>query len=277
MEQYCFLNGQTLPVSEAKVGVKDIGLLRGYGLYEGIPVFRGRPFRFADHWARFLDGAHGLELNIPITEEKAEKIIKELSEKNGLQDRACAKMILTGGQSTGNLEYDFEQPTFYIIMERHEPLPEKLYAEGAKLITYRNLRPWPQYKTTSYVQAVGLQNFRKQSGAAEIIYTYDGEVLEGSGSNIFIVKDKKVITPAENVLPGITRKVVLELARESYKIEERLVYESELSTSDEVFITSSFKDILPITEVDEAKVGNGEVGEVVRDLMARFKEYVAKS
>ncbi len=275
MQQYCFLNGKIIPIEEAKVSVLDIGLLRGYGVYDGIPAFLGKPFRFSDHWNRFVDGAHTLGLNIPVTEEKAEKIVIELLEKNGMNVRANVRFILTGGNTINGIEYDFENPTFYIITERWDKLPDELYVNGGKLITYRNVRELPESKTTNYIKAVNLQQFKKEEKAIEILYVYDGEVLECATSNVFIVKDKTLITPAENVLKGITRKVILELASDTYKIEERIVYQDELKTADEVFISSSFKDIVPIVKIDDFEVANGQVGDVTKDLMFRYKAYIA--
>lgn len=276
---YCFLNGQILPLSEAKVSINDIGLLRGYGIYDGLAVFGGKPFRFADHFKRFLDGAHALNLNIPITEEKAEKVIIEIAEKSGLsspRSRANVRMILTGGDTIGGIEYDFDKPTFYIIIEKFEPLPKELYEKGAKLITYRYKRELPEHKTINYITAVNLQNYKKDQGAVEILYTYDGEVLECSTSNIFLIKDNKLITPLDGVLEGITKKVVLEIAKqEGIEIEERMVYEEELAKADEVFITSSFKDIVPIVKIDDFAVGGGNVGEMTKKLMLKFEQYIA--
>ena len=275
MTQYCFLNGKVLPAEEAKVSLSDIGLLRGYGIYDGMAAFKGRPFRFVDHWNRFVSGAHILNLNIPITEEKAEKIIMELLEKKGLRERANIRMILTGGETLGGIEYDFENPTFYILTEKWESLPPDYYQNGAKLVTYTHKRELAEYKTTNYIRATVLQNFRKEEKAVEILYTFDGEVLECATSNFFIVKNKNLITPSENILKGITRKVIMELCDGKYKIEERPVAEEELKTADEVFITSSFKDIVPIVKIDDFEVGGGEVGPVTKDLIAKFKAYIA--
>jgi len=274
MNEYCFLNGQIVPLSEAKVAVSDIGLLRGYGIYDGIAAFNGKPFRLADHWNRLISGAHILNLNVPITEEKAEKIIGEIIEKSGYGARANVRIILTGGKTLGGIEYDFENPTFYIMAEKWESLPSDFYKDGAKLVTYRHKRELAEYKTINYIRAVVLQNFRKEEKAVEILYTYDGEVLECATSNIFIVKDKTLITPAENILKGVTRKVILELADEKYKIEERIIEEEELKTADEVFITSSFKDIVPIVKIDDFEVGNGQVGEVTKELMREFASVI---
>ncbi len=271
MNQYCFLNGEIVPLEEAKVSVLDIGLLRGYGIYDGIAGINGRPFRFPDHWVRFLSGAHILNLNVPITEDGAKKKIEELLKKNHGDKRANIRMILTGGNTINGIEYDFEKPTFYIVTEGWEQLPKEYYDEGAKLITYPHIRELPEYKTINYIRAVNLQNYKKEEKAVEILFVKDGNILECSTSNVFLVKDSKLITPAENILKGITRKVVLEIASKSgLVIEERIVLEEELKSADEVFITSSFKDIVPIVKIDDFEVGDGKVGEITMDLMKRF-------
>lgn len=268
--EYCYLNGTISPVSEAKVSVLDIGMLRGFGIYDGLTAFGENIFRFGNHWNRFVDGAHALNLNIPVTLEKCQSIIKELLSKNGFE-RSIIRMVLTGGNTLGGIEYDFASPTFYILIEKLTALPENLYVSGGKLVTQNFQRDLPEYKTTNYIRAVNLQNFRKEEGAMEILFTHDGEVLECATSNIFLVKDGVLITPAERVLKGITRKVILEITPSlNYKIEERIVEEKELQEAQEIFITSSFKDIVPITKIDDFVVGNGGVGPITKELMAEF-------
>jgi branched-chain amino acid aminotransferase len=136
------------------------------------------------------------------------------------------------------------------------------------------MRELPEYKTTNYIRAVNLQNWRKEEGAIEILYTYDNEILECATSNIFIVKDKILITPNENILKGVTRKVVLELAEGKYKTEERPIYEEELKNADEIFITSSFKDIVPIVKIDDFKIANGQVGPITKELIKEFAKVI---
>jgi branched-subunit amino acid aminotransferase/4-amino-4-deoxychorismate lyase len=133
----------------------------------------------------------------------------------------------------------------------------------------------PEIKTTNYIRAVNLQSLMKEQGALEILYTHDDEVLECATSNFFLVKDNVLITPAEGVLEGITRKIVLELAEGDYKIERRKVAKADLGLADEIFITSSFKDIVPIVKIDDFAIGDGKVGPVTRDLMDKFAKYLA--
>ena len=273
MKNYCFLNGEVMPIEEAKVSILDIGLMRGFGVYDGLTAINGKVFRFADHWQRFTDGAHALILNIPITEETCEKKIKEVCEKSGLTGRANIRMILTGGNTINGIEFDFEKPTFYITAENFGGLPKEYYEKGAKLLTYPYRREMPEHKTINYITGVKLQDWRKTEGAVEILFIDGGEVLECATSNICIVKNGTIITPAENVLKGITLKAVLELAEAAgYKIEKRIVDMEDLKNADEVFITSSFKDIVPVVKIDDFEVANGEVGPITKDLITRFAQ-----
>jgi len=222
-----------------------------------------------------VDGAHALGLNIPITEDSCEKKITEIVEKSGIKERGTIRIILTGGQTIAGIEFDFENSTFYMTAEEFEPLPKEYFKEGAKIITYNHRREMPEHKTINYIRGVNLQNWKKEEKAVEILYINDGEVLECTTSNIILVKDKILITPAENILRGITKKVILELAKEAgYEIEERIVYQDELKTADDVFITSSFKDIVPIVKIDDFEVSDGKIGEITKDLMVKFKDYI---
>ncbi len=264
-----------MPLAEAKISILDIGLLRGYGIYDGLSVINGRVLRFFDHWQRFERGAKALNLKIPVTKEILEQKILEITEKSGFSKRSNIRLILTGGPAIGGIEYDFEQPTFYAIAEKWNPLPNEYFQKGVKLVTYEYQREMAEIKTTNYVTAVNLQNFRKESDALEILYIHKGLVLECATSNIFIVKDGVVITPVENVLEGITSKIVQELASDGYKLERRNIRVEELKSLDEVFITSSFKDVVPVTTIDDYTVGSGEVGPVTKDVMNRFTKYLS--
>ncbi len=264
-----------MPIDEAKVSVSDIGLMRGLSLYEAIAVVGAKPLRLADHWERLESGAKTLGLKVPINSAKASEVIREISEKSDLSGRANVRVILTGGETIGGIDYDPRNPTFYILVEGWSKLPEENYREGAKLVTFEHRRDMPEVKTTNYTRAASLQGWKKREGALEILYTHEGKILECATSNIFLVKDGVIITPNKDILEGVTRKIVLELAEGKYKIEKREVVAEELDSADEIFITASFKDIVPIVKVDKKKVGNGEVGPVTKDIMDRYAKYLA--
>ena len=272
MSAHCYQNGAIIPVAEAGINVYDIGILRGYGIYEALMTSHRRPFLFADHMTRYRKTAEAMHLMVPVTDEKIHNAITELVERNVPSGEAIVKLIITGGLAHGGIEYDSEQPTFYILVEPFVPVDERYYEHGGSLITFEHLRQFPQLKTTNYIQAVMLQSTRKQAGAIEVLYTWHDTVLECSTSNFFIVKDNTLITAKDEVLLGITRKGVIDVARSHFAIEERTLHASELFSADEAFITSSFKDVLPIVSIGDHVLRDGTVGPVTKRVMQLFKD-----
>jgi branched-subunit amino acid aminotransferase/4-amino-4-deoxychorismate lyase len=276
MEPVCFLNGSIIPLSEAKIGILDLGLLRAFGIYEGIAAFAGMPFRYEDHWKRFERSAERLGLSIPVSSETALEAMRAIIAHNAPGQRANLRMVLTGGVAEGGIEHVPGRETFFITAEPATPLPAALYERGASLITHEHERLLPESKTVDYTNAVMLQKLRREKGAVEILYVSKGRVLECATSNIFIVKSGELRTSDSGVLKGVTRNVVFELAQGAHSAREASISTDELFSADEVFITSSFKDIVPIVSIDDTEVGGGAPGPVTKDLMRRFAEYTLK-
>lgn len=272
MSSHIFFDGKVIPFEEARVSPDDLGILRGFAVYEGITSFNGVPFHFHDHWVRLLNSASALSLTVPLTEEEAYQGAVDVTAKNAGTERANLRVILSGGPAESGIEYVPSRSLFYIMAEKAFPLPANLYTDGASLITHEHERFMPEFKTTTYITAVNLQKARKDAGAIEILYTSGDRVLECATSNICIVKNGVVITPSQGVLKGITRAVVLELAKGIVTAEERPLTVSELYDADEIFITSSFKDIVPIVKIDGKEVAGGVVGPITKELMQMFKK-----
>ncbi len=267
--KYCFLNGEILPESEAKIGLNDIGLLRGYGVYDGITANGMTPFSFSDHYKRFYSSAEFLNIPLDYSEEEMKKILEDLILKNGFR-RTDIRVMLTGGDTKNGIEQSGS--TFYILAEEHAGIGD-VGQNGAKVILHEFLRQDPVYKTTNYITAVRLQPEKKRAGALEIVYHWDGKILEASTSNIFIVKNGEVITPKENILFGITRKKVLEiLSKLGISFEERDIPLEEFFSADEVFITSSFKDVVPVIRADSREVGGGKPGPISLKIAEEFNK-----
>ena len=278
MEPLCFLNGEVLPVSQAKVGVYDIGLLRGFGIYEALRSFNRRPFRLSEHLERLHRSANALTLTIPEPDERIGRIVADLIEKNiALGSEAVVRFILTGGDAVGGLELSPGRHTFYILVETLVPIPQETLETGCSLLVHEHRRFWPEYKTTNYITAVLLQEERKRAGALEILYTAGGKVLEPATSNIFFIKEGRIITPKADILEGITRKVTLEIARANWPVEERDVSVEEMYAADEAFLTSSFKDVVPVVSVGGKKIGDGLPGPVTKRVMRLFHEFALKN
>lgn len=273
MEPICFLNGAIIPLKEANISVLDLSVVRGFGIYEGITAIGGKLFRFDDHWERFASSAKSLGLSIPYSKKEIREAMEKLIAHNAPGARASLRMILTGGESKNGLEHIPGNETLIITAGIVTPLPSELYKRGGHLIRHDHQRFVPEIKTINYITAVTLQKKRTDAGAIEILYTNNGRVLECATSNIFMVKNGTVYTPSADILPGITRKVTLELARQQYPVEERDISTDEFFDADEVFLTSSFKDIVPIVSVDLRAIGSGLPGPITKDLIRRFAEY----
>ena len=269
--RYCFFNGEILPAKEARIGINDLGLLRSYAVFDYLRTYNGRPFRLNDHLHRFRNSALELMLPFEYSEQDITDIIERLLEKSEMDD-AAIRMILTGGYSSDSMSVG--QPNFVVSVEELQEYPAEIYRQGVKLITYEYLRDVPQAKSTSYLNAIKLDPVRKQHGAFDILYTWKGNVLEITRNNFFIFKGDTLITPKDDVLLGITRMVVLELATHNFEIEERAVQEEEIREADEAFICGTTKKIIPVVRINDLPVGDGSVGQNTKTLMGIFQEYI---
>jgi len=272
--QYCYFNGKITTLDQVKINPYDIGLLRGYGVFDVMCTQNGKPFFLEEHWKRFQKSADELNLQIPITEKKYREIVEKLLKLNGFK-KSTIRTVLTGGMSSNGFQYEPGKETMFVLIEKFQALPNEIFEKGANAITLEHNRFFPGAKITNYVCAIKNQDKKNKSKALEIIYLKDGEALEMSSSNFFIVKDKKIITPKRGILIGITRNVAIKLAlRKKIKVKERDISAKEIFKADEMFLAATNKDIVPIVKIDGRKVRNGKVGEITKILMEEFREFV---
>lgn len=269
---HCFLNGKFVPLSKAAVSVHDIGILRGFGFFEAFRTYNRKPFRVKDHLARLKSASSHFNIRIPLSDAVIAHAINTLVTKNVPKNKeASIRIVLTGGRAINTIEPSLKAPTLYILVEEYRPLSRKYYRNGCSLLPVAFERQFPEYKTTNYIEAVSLQKKRKKVGALEILYTANGFVYECSTSNIFIVRRNVLITPQNGILEGITRRVVLEEAtRVHIRTQKRNVSVRELYEADEMFITSSFKEVVPVVRVGGRRIGNGTVGPTTKRVMELF-------
>jgi branched-chain amino acid aminotransferase len=260
-KEFYYLNGQIIPSEEAKIHVSDLALLRGYGIFDFFRSVKGKPIFIEDHLDRFENSARLMDLKIPESREKLLEIIMELIRINP-HELLGIKMILTGGYSLDG--YTPAEKSNLIMIAR--PFVFKDPAKGIKLMSCEYLREIPEVKTLSYITPVRLLPQMRAMGADDYLYFYNGLISESSRSNIFIVKDQKVITPASGFLPGITRKHVIEACKGTFSFEERDVTLAETLAADEVFTTSSTQRVVAVTKIDDKIVGDGEIGKVTKKL-----------
>src|SRR5688572_11942737 len=233
MPCYCFLNGKILPYEKTFVHISDLGLLRAYGVFDYLRTYNGKPFLLDRHLQRFENSARELNLRLPFGKKKIGETISLLLKKSRLRSDAGIRLLLTGGRSSDGIT--ITKPTFAITVEKLVTVPDTLYKKGVKLITNDFQREIPLVKTTNYRNAIRKNPEKLRAKAHEIPYCSNGKVLETTRNNFFVFKANTLVTPKENVLHGITRGFVLELARGVFKVEERDLPVSELNEASEAF------------------------------------------
>lgn len=256
-----YLNGEFLPLSEAKVSVLDRGFLFGDGIYEVIPVYGGKPFRLAEHLDRLDNSLSGIRLASPLTAAQWEDIFNRLIQ--GMDDQSIYLQVTRGAGS--KRDHAFPPgiaPTVFVMCTPITPPP----ASGVKAITVPDIRwQWCHIKAITLLANVLQRQQAVEAGCAEAIFLRDGHALEGAASNLFVVVEGVLLTPPKgnDILPGITRDLVVELAQDhAIALEQRSITVDELRRADEVWLTSSTREVLPVIELDGRKVGNGEPGPV---------------
>lgn len=264
-------------MDKIKISPYDIGLLRGYGVFDVMRTVNGKPFLLKEHFVRLKNSAKELNLKLPFSFAEYEKILKVLLKKNKFKESSI-RTVLTGGEALDAPRFlPNKKLTCYILIEEFHGLPEKIFTSGAAIMTLEFERQIPVAKITNYVEAIRSHKKKKRSNCLEIIYVKNGKVSEASSSNFFIFKKGKLITTKNGILLGTTRNLVVKLAKKNkIKIEERAILEEELFSADEVFITATNKDIVPIVKIDGEKVGNGKVGENTKIMMELFSDFVKK-
>ena len=272
MIKYYSVNGQLVPKENAVIGVTDLALLRGYGLFDFFLVKQGHPLFFDDYLDRMENSSKGFQLPIPFSRTEIKQQVYDLIEANDLQD-AGLKLVLTGGYSADG--YSPASPNMIILASPAPQYPDSNYDEGIKLMLHEYHRTFPHVKSINYIVGVKLFPQTKAVGAEDILFHYNGFVHETVRANFFIVKnDNTIVTAEEDILKGITRKQTLDLAKPFYKIEKRPLQLKELETAKEAFITSSTKQIMPVVKIDDMVVGNGKPGEVSKHLLKLFRQKV---
>lgn len=274
---YWYFNGKVGKADSFSLPLNDLGFLRGFGIFDFLRTYHGKPFLLREHAARFMRSAKAMGMHVPVSRPELERIVRQLIEKNAFKD-ANVRIVLTGGPSADGMTLG-PKPTFCIMVdELREPPPER-YTKGIALRCCEHERPLATVKTLNYALAIKHQKEMKRKGMLELLFVHDGKVLECNSSNIFLIKGRTLITPKRNILIGTTRNFVIKHARKEYTIVERDVKVSELTRADELFITASNKGIMPVVRIDSTRLGTGKhkgkVGPKTKQLMAQYDQWVA--
>ena len=281
-----FLNGQFLPIAEAKISVLDRGFIFGDGVYEVIPVYSRRIFRLSEHLQRLHRSLESIKLANPYSEAEWTRIIEELVACNEPADQYLYLHVTRG---VAKRDHAFPNPpvppTVFLMSNPLNTPPAALLQSGISAITAADNR-WLRcdIKAISLLPNVLLRQMAIEAGCAETIMIRDNDFLtEGSSSNIFVVKNGVLLAPPKDslMLPGITYDVVLELAAANgIPHQVRKVLVGEVFDADELLLTSSTKEVLAITSLDGKPVGTGEPGEMfakLHELYQRFKQEVMRA
>jgi len=255
-----YLNSNFIEEEKAVLSVKYIAIQRGYAAFDYLRIKNNYPLFLEDYLDRFFNSAGFMHLHPVHSREEVKKVVLELIRKNNLPDSGI-RMILTGGYSPDH--YEPVSGNLIILQEKLQLPSHETFSAGVKVITHEYQRDLPHVKSINYFMGIWLQPKLKEQNAADVLYHRQGIVSELPRANILMVtKDGTIVTPYENILSGITRMKLLQLAAKNFIAEERKVTISELKNAAEVFMTSTTKRILPINKLDDTVIGNGKVGPV---------------
>lgn len=275
-----YLNGKFVPEEQATVSVFDHGFLYGDGVFEGIRAYDGRVFRLEDHVKRLFDSAQAIMLKIPLSEEEMCEAILETLRKNNLRNAYIRPIVSRGYGDLGLDPNKCPKPSVIIIAIEWGAMYGDLYEVGLTAISVAVRRNSPDclppnIKSLNYLNNILAKIEANIKGGNEaIILDSRGLVSEGSGDNIFVIKDGQISTPHTiNNLKGITRAAVMDLAEmKGNPIQEKELGLFDLYTADEVFVTGTAAEVAPVTKVDGRIIGTGRPGPITRELMLAFKE-----
>lgn len=277
-EAVVYLNGEYLPRSRARVSVLDRGFLFGDGVYEVIPVFGGRPLRQTEHLDRLQRSMDRVSLSNPLSRDEWDRIFQRLLQDNPGDDRSIYLQVTRGAAPIRDLSLETDiQPTVFVMVNDIRPVDYARLESGIEAITVEDFR-WRacDIKSVSLIANVMIRLQANARNVMDAVMVRDGLVTEGTASNVFLVHGGVVSTPPKSdcLLPGITRDLVIELAQANgIKVEQRDIRQQELLTADEIWLTSSTREIAPVVKLDDRVVGDGVAGEYWKKVIAIYQDY----
>ncbi len=283
MSNFIFLNGKIVPDADANISSADRGFLYGDSIYETLRSYMGKPFKLYEHLERMRHSAKQLQISFEYTNTDIGGWINKLIEKNRSQD-AYIRITLSRGAGGSRLQMDDNlEPTTLIQVKPFTPYEKKLYDKGMSLIVSDYKRstscPISLHKSTNLLQSILLKEEANNKAAHDsIILNTDGYIAECVVSNIFMVSGGSVITPSldTNILPGITRKTVLDICRNNgIPISEERFAIERLVNAEEVFITNSLMEIMPVSKIDDSMIGKAIPGGTTQQLMNAYKRLIS--
>lgn len=273
MDTYCLLNGEFKKTAEPVLKVNDLGLMRGYGVFDFFPIQQQQPVFFNDYWNRFRNSALQMRLPFEWEYDAFGLRLQELFRKNDRTDGYC-RLLLTGGYSKNGFLPD-GSANLLVITQGPIDYSEDNYTRGIKLITLEHTRQYPQIKSINYMAVLLERGRLQEEDAADVLYLSGENVTESSRSNFFIIDEQGILkTPQTDILGGITRSKVLELAQDLMEVEVTDVSIEEVKKARSAFITSTTKRIMPVTRIDDFMINNGRVLPIIPKLQNALQELV---
>jgi D-alanine transaminase len=280
MSDTAYLNGEFLPLAEARIPVLDRGFIFGDGVYEVIPVYSRRPFRLPEHLRRLQRSLDAIRLGNPMTDSDWTRLVNDLVARHAGEDQSVYLQVTRGVAKRDHAFPSATKPTVFMMSSPLVTPPREQVEQGVPCITATDYR-WLKcdVKSVSLLANCLLRQLAAEAGAVEVVLFRDGCLTEASASNVFVVRNGKLLGPPKNhlILPGITYDVVLELAAaKGIAVELRAIPEQEVRGADELWVTSSSKEVLAVATLDGKAVGGGRPGPVFRTLYQAFQEFKRK-
>lgn len=277
MSEIVYLNGKFLPIEEAHIPVLDRGFIFGDGVYEVIPVYSRHPFRLAEHLVRLQNSLDSIKLANPLNDAEWTRLTLELVARNAGDDQSIYLQVTRGVAKRDHAFPKGVKPTIFMMSNPLSTPPAAQVENGVPAVTAPDFR-WLKcdVKSISLLGNCLLRQLAAEAGAVETILFRDGALTEASASNVFVVKDGVLLAPPKDnlVLPGITYDVVLEIAHaREFQVEVRAVSETEVRNADEIWITSSTKEVLAVTSLDGKPVGDGKPGMLFRRMHTLYQQF----
>lgn len=272
-----YLNGETMDISEAKVPVEDRGFLFADAVYEVIRFYNGQLFYYDAHFQRLLDSLDGLGLPHPDGLTNLRQVCQDLIETNDLVDGTVYLQITRGSAPRTHGFPENPEPNFVVIARAKEALDPAAVEQGVATITLPDIRWGLCYlKTTGLLPNVLGKQRAHEEGAFEALLVRDGLVTEGTSSNVFMVEKGTIYTyPLANILPGVTRSIVLDLARKAgYTVSEQGLPLDRYLQANEVFLSGTTSEVMPVVSIDDQTIGSGSAGPVAMTLFEAYQDLI---
>jgi D-alanine transaminase len=274
-----YVDGRFMSPGEAAISPFDRGFIFGDGIYEVIPAYGARPFRWAQHLQRLNTNLKCIGIPVPMSDAQWDAVLRELLAGMPGVDQALYLQVTRGVAPRDHAFPLGATPTVFAYASELKPVPEATLREGVSACTLADFR-WARcdIKTTSLVANVWLRQQALEQGASEAILVRNGVVTEGAATNVFAVMDGKVRTHPNGpaILPGITRDLLVELMhKHNVPCEERSFTEKEMLDADEIWLSSSTKELVPVTRINDRAVAGGKPGEIFRRVHELFQDYKA--